>query len=303
MTDVDGLIQWMTHRGQGRWESFKEIVLDVYSGDEEPPKPLWVANTLSRMGVGEFFVDGSNRWRTFAPLIAGTSDGQAVVVGGRTSSFSNQLRSAAAAEDIDIFEEPLQWGLKKVRLYALADESLGRVAHAAGIPFVPHAADKLVRQLPTIIERVSNGQIVRPPRNWAVESFDFSTFQWVDRDIARSAKDFTPSRGVPKRTMFERTDGSFVQMDRRGSVYGAAYDQSIGLLTYDPEHSTLSVPSSAPLPADMERSATLCSGNLPSRQHGLTVFADVRWSVASILLALTGCPLPMSLDESGRTGR
>jgi len=292
MNGVDGLIQWMTHRGQGRWESFKDLVGDIYAHEEQPPKPRWVANTLSMTGVGEFFVSGSNRWRVFAPLIAGISLGQAVVVGGRTATLKEQLRAAATAEGIDLFEEPLRWNVTRIRLYALTDGDLQRVAERTGIPFVPQAADRMIRQAPTLEDRVAQGQRVQAPRNWCVESYDFSTFNWVGRDIAHSAKAFTPSRGVPRYT-FEKADGSLVQMERRESVYAAAFSQSIALLAYDPDSSIVSVPSSAPLPADMERAVALCTGDLPSRENGRSVFAGVRWSVGSVLLALTGCPLPV----------
>src|SRR5579862_6893353 len=440
MNGVDGLIQWMTHRGQGRWESFKDLVGDIYAHEEQPPKPRWVANTLSMTGVGEFFVSGSNRWRVFAPLIAGISLGQAVVVGGRTATLKEQLRAAATAEGIDLFEEPLRWNVTRIRLYALTDGDLQRVAERTGIPFVPQAADRMIRQAPTLEDRVAQGQRVQAPRNWCVESYDFSTFNWVGRDIAHSAKAFTPSRGVPRYTFekadgslvqmerresvyaaafsqsiallaydpeigegvhsvqgsaplhlregrrllgpdgaprirlcgrlqpvhrparirprdrrrrslrpgecpvtpsrrqtapwsrwsaanpsmrppsaspspcshttprsakaftpsrgvprytFEKADGSLVQMERRESVYAAAFSQSIALLAYDPDSSIVSVPSSAPLPADMERAVALCTGDLPSRENGRSVFAGVRWSVGSVLLALTGCPLPV----------
>ncbi len=301
MSDVGGLIQWMSHRGRGRWESFKGVVADVFADDESPPQPVWLANTLSMMGVADFFVKGSNRWQVLAPTIAGTSEGEAVVIGGRTTALGDRLREATAQEGIDLFEEPLRWGLHRVRLYAPADKSLARLGQSAGVPFVPRAADSVVRQAPSIEERVAQGRPVQAPRNWKIESYDFTTFELVSGDAAGTAKVFTPSRGVA-RYMFERADGSLIEMERRNSIYAAAWTRSIPLLHYDPDHSTISTPASAPLPADLARAAALCTGGLPSTHDGRTVFERVRWSVASVLLALTGCSLPVIPVQSGRVG-
>lgn len=299
VTDVDGLIQWLTHRGQGRWESFKEITVDLLASYEPPLKSYGLADALSMMGLADFFVNGTDRWRVFAPTVAGTQEGEAVVVGGRTPRLRDRLREAAAQEGVDLFEEPFRWGVARLRLYALTDGDLRRVAERVGIPFVPQAADRMIRQAPTIDERVGQGHRSQPPRNWMVKSYDFSKPAWTTVDMAHTAKVFTPSRGVP-RYMVERLDGSLVEMERRGTVYAAAYSRSITLLQYDPDRSTVSVPTSAPLPADLARAAALCTGNLPSRENGRIVFAGVRWSVASVLLALTGCPLP--LTQAGATG-
>jgi hypothetical protein len=299
VTDVDELIQWMTHRGQGRWESFKEVTVGLLASNVQPLKSYGLADALSMIGLADFFVNGTDRWRVIAPTVAGTQEGEAVVVGGRTAKLRDRLKEAAGQEGVDVFEELLHGDVARVRLYALTDGDLRRVAERVGIPFVPQAAERMIRQAPTIDERVRQGHRSQPPRNWMVKSYDFSKPAWTIADMAHTAKVFTPSRGVP-RYMVERLDGSFVEMERRGTVYAAAYSRSIALLHYDPDRSTVSVPTSAPLPADLARAAALCTGNLPSRENGRIVFAGVRWSVASVLLALTGCPLPLA--QAGATG-
>jgi hypothetical protein len=119
---------------------------------------------------------------------------------------------------------------------------------------------------------------------------------WVEGNLPLTAKRFKPRKGLRK-WMVELEGGSLVEMESRAAVYAATYSRGIQILEYDSSASTLSMTRTAPLPADLARSVALCDGRLPHQSEGRIVFDGVRWSVASLVLALTGQPLPITHAE------
>jgi len=295
--DTNLLIEWMTHRGGGRWDSFKTGVEIVYNDADAPPSPFRIVDDLTTLGVAEFFIRGTARWRVFTPLLAGlVESSQAIMAGGRTAPLMSALADACVTEEVELAEVVTKRGHRQYRLSAPGIECLARVADRVDLPFVPGASERLCQQVQTMGAQLNGGQPVDAPHNWKVESFDLSTLSWVVGDLGATAKKFTPTRGVP-RYMVTRQDGAHIEMERRAAVYAAAYGRSISLMDYDSASSTLSVPNSAQLPGDLARAAALCNGALPLHRGGRALFEGVPWSVASMLLALTGQPLPITPAE------
>jgi hypothetical protein len=141
VTDAELLVQWMTHRGRGRWDSFKDAVELAYSEEENPPGPYAITDVLSMLGMVEFFVDQTSKWRVFSPMLGGLSLGDAILLGGRTPDITDALKAACKAEGAVLTSEVIRWSLRQYRVSASSDEQLDRVAVQSGLPFVPNVAE------------------------------------------------------------------------------------------------------------------------------------------------------------------
>jgi hypothetical protein len=258
---------------------------------------------LSELAFADFFIDGSNRWRTFVPLLGGLTDSSTVTfVGGRTPLLvETLLRSAERAScQVEVHQSPD--GPDSIRVMGPSEE-IGAVAGEAGVRYVPHLAATLCGLLEPITSVISRAAPGAPPINWSVRSYDFDGLQWVDGLLHRTAYEYQ-SRHGPRRYYVRGPSHASLTLDRRNAVYAAAHARRVPLLSYNEPDRELTVPRSAPLPDPLARVAAACSGDLARERQGQLVYADVPAAIARTLMVAAGQrpPEPHWLTEERGTG-
>lgn len=287
--DCDLLLYWMTHIAQGSWEGFRRSVQQLAQVDDDLPglcRHLRVA--LSDMGYAGFFVDGSQRWKIFPPVLGGLAlrKDACVLSGGRNPSLIAKLESAATARGCQV--ERYAEKLEPTRIYVTGTEKLlAESAAEAHIPYLNNLASSLCESLIPIFEQLEHIEEKRPPINWKVRSFELQSLKWIDGLLPRSACEYTPSYGKPQ-YYYHKRRGRVVPMNKRDAVYASTATADISLVAYDPESSELSTPIEAPLPEQLARIACLCSGLPAHIDRGRLCYGEVPQEIATILQVAVG---------------
>jgi hypothetical protein len=289
MTAGELLLYWLSHVGEGSWPTFRRALsaLQEERGENARAEPGWVRTRLSELAHAEFFIHGSNRWRTFAPLLGGLSDPSiAALAGGRTPLLLETLiRSAEKASCRVEIRQNLD-GPDSVRVMG-SPEAIGAAAREAGVRYVPHLASALCGLLEPITSVISRAAPAAPPINWTVRSYDFDALRWVDGLLHRTAYEYE-SRHGPLRHYVRGPAQELLMLDRRNAVYAAAYARRVSLLSYNESARELTVPRSAPLPDPLARVAVACSGDLAREQERQLVYAEVPPVIARTLMVAAG---------------
>jgi hypothetical protein len=277
----------MTYVREGSWTSFRRALAAVEVDDETAVSTGRITTRLSEMAHARFFIDGGNRWHVFAPLLGGLSEtSQAVLSGGRTPRLVDELTRSCKTEGCDLRIAESPDGPDSIHVTGRL-ENLARAARGAGIHYLPHFARTLCAQLRPIAGVLSSAAPGAPPTNWSVRSFDLQAFRWVDGLLPDAAYEYR-SRHGGLRHFVRGPMHALLELDRRQSVYAAAYLNRVALVSYDQEQRTLSVPRGAPFPEAMARAAASCSGTPALEHDNRLVYRDVPSSVAGVLMAASG---------------
>ena len=282
------LLNWLTYVNEGSWVGFRRALAALTPDDNDGgPTAGRMMSHMSDAAYAEFFVGGTDRWRTFAPLIGGLcTQGKAVLCGGRTSSLINVLaglceRGAVGITAIELIDRP-----DRVMLEG-TPEVLRGVAEGAGVPYVPNLAVALCARLTPMGLRLESASPGAAPTNWSQRSFDLGAMRWVDGFLPDTAYEYRPRRGRPRHYV-RGPRHRLVQLDRHEAIYAAALMNSVAILSYDASHGTLAVPWGAPLPDALARAATACAGMPAVEANGRSVYGDVPSEVAGVLMLAAG---------------
>lgn len=304
MTNGELLLHWATHVREGSWPTFRRALTAVDPDDGEPGATARRMRTrLSEMAHVEFFIGGSNRWRTFAPILAGLCEpSRAVLCGGRTPQLVDALVDSCEKEGCRIDPTGVPDGPDCIRI-AGPPEAVGPAAHGVGITYIPDFA----RTLCSTLERIPAVMGLAPPSaaptNWSVRSFDLDAMRWVDGLLPDTAYEYRSRHGGLRH--YVRGPGrALLLVDRHSAVYAAAYMNRIALLSYEEGPKRLAVPRGAPMPDAMARVAAACLGAPAAQEDGRLVYGGVPTAVAGSLMVAAGQrpPEPNWLSEERGAG-
>lgn len=296
------LLSWMSHMRTGSWFSFLRA-LEALEGQTSasPPSPTQVRVRLEELAHAEFFVGGSNRWRTLAPLLAGLPvSNSAVLVGARTPQLLQRLALSAENSGCGIQIVDGWPGPDRVRMLG-TPRAITAAAREADVPYIDELAAKLAATVEPVRSVLMRAAPTAAPINWSVRSFDLSGLGWVDALLADTAYEYRSRHG--QRMYCVRVKHRLLQLDRRYAVYAAANLHHVPLISYNEDSETLTIPRTAPLPVAMQRTAAMCSGTPATNEDGSLSYSEVPSEIARLLIAAVGQRLPqfrwLTLDRRG----
>jgi hypothetical protein len=304
VTKGELLLHWLTHVREGSWSTFRRALSAVEAaGDDPGPTAVRMSARLSERAHVEFFVDGGNRWRTFAPLLGGLCEpSTAVLTGGRTPRLVDALARSCEQEGGRIEVREMPEGPDMIRV-AGPQETIRRVATGAGLHNVPALASALCAALEPITAALGSAIPGAPPINWSVRSFDLEALRWVDELLPHTAYEYR-SRHGGLRHYVRGAKHMLLELDRRNAVYAAAYLNRVGLISYEEEERRLIVPRGAPLPEATARAVAACSGDPAAEEYGRIIYGSVPPAIAGVVLTTAGQRPPephwMSEQRSAR---
>jgi hypothetical protein len=243
---------------------------------------------FSDLAFGEFFLERTERWRAFTPLLVSSPhDPQhAMLAGVRTPSLVDALTAAAEAVDCKLFEVVVEGQFTNVKIHG---PELGRVAAAVSLAFEPDIGRRLGVHLTTIEAAMRNAPRRTPPRSWSASCFDFARMKWVEGAEHGRALEFTSK--YSERAYFLRLDGGeLLELPKRLSVFAAAALESVQLAAYDSTSREFSVPVTTPLPEPCARAACLAGGRASGVRAHRILYENVPARLAGIILACLDQP-------------
>lgn len=303
MTNGELLLHWFTHVGEGSWPTFRRALSAIAPDEDQDATATRMRIRLSEMGHVGFFINGSNRWRTYTPVLGGLcKPQQAFLSGGRTPRLVRRLARSCEKAACSMAASSASDGLDRI-LVAGPHEAMGQAAREAGLSFVPDIARAMSAELVSLEVILRAAAPAAAPANWSVRSFDLQTLRWVDGLVQDTAYEYR-SRYGPRRHYVRARRHYLLHLERRAAVYAAARLHRLALLSYDAQRERLLVPRGAPLPEAMARVAAACSGMSAAEDGGRLVYVGVPPVIAAVLMVAVGQlpPEPNWLTEGGNAG-
>lgn len=289
--DANKLLHWLSHLGEGSWDSFRKAVEELSVADSSAPGQdvaVKMRFRLSELGDIDFFPEKRRKWQIVPPLLAGFPErqGEAVLCGGRTPAFLASLSAAAETWACSVEQEPRAELPDKVRIRG-EPHALAAVAGTARIKCELDFAADLTRWIVPIQTQLAAAPTEDLMIRWQRKYFDLRAQRWVDEPLRRTACECISQFGR-RATYVQVSRTRTVRMPKREAVYAAASLSGIALALYDAGTRRLSAPMHAPLPDRCARLACVSSGSVGTLNSGRVYYSPVSPRIAEIILAALG---------------
>ena len=281
----DRIIYWMSHVGEGTWAGFKRAVASLAPANADPKEIARLLRTrFSDLGIGEFFIDGTQRWQAFGPLLVSSPHDphHSLLVGARTPDLLEKLRRAVSGSaDCQAFDVVVEGLFTNTKIHG---GDLGAIAKSAGIELERDIGRRLGLSMPNLGDELRRLESLELPRNWKTMSFDYAQLMWREGPEHGSVLEMTSK--YEQRSYFVRgKDGGLTRLPKRLALYAGAAVQRIVLARYDSRSRELSVPTATPLPEACARAACLAGGRASTVQGQRILYENVPARLAGIILA------------------
>ena len=284
----NALLHWMAHLGQGTWAGFKRAVAWLAEPESDVVVEARRLRTrFSDLAFAEFFVDGTDRWRSFRPLLVWSSHqpNEAFLCGARTARIVEDLRVAADESRCKFFELVVDSSFTTVKLHG-TQKQVATAALAARIPFESEIGSRLANDLIPIEDLLRQARRRAPPRSWDVRSFDFGPMRWIDGRSPDTVNEYTSP--YEERLYFLETDDEAIELPKREAIFAAAAWQRMRVLRYEAGSKELLTPWSVPLPEPYARAACVAAGRASVVRGDCIVYERVPPQLAAVLLVGLG---------------
>jgi hypothetical protein len=285
----DLLLEWMSERGSGSWQHFRDA--HAWIGSQAEREPWETASFTARQmsALGHVEVDWSaSRWSAAPPVltILPSAGAHALLTGGRTRALCDRLRKQLDGRE-DVYGLPAieQAFSPSALLIASEDERAAQgLAEDLGVDFSHSVSSQLIKILPPLDSYLGLARSTPAPTGYGVQALDSTELTWLDveDDVEPGLYRYQAPAGF-----------SFRFLDDGGRAF--AVDLAIGIYTELARsgecrrlkwfrgslNGELEVPLRAPLPTLHARAATLCSGLSPQRRGRSLVYVNVPEKIAA----------------------
>lgn len=289
------LLYWMSHLGEGTWESFKNAVAELAQPDERREEVLGdlVTRTrfrLSDIGSVTFSADQRRRWRVIDPVLASFTENpdRGVLCGGRSPALMQLLNAVAKSEQCTIEIRPRP-NLPDLISVIATPAALDKVADACHVRRAADFAEEMIRTFVPISAQLSLAPSGKLMIGWKRQYFDLDSRQWTANPIARTACECISQYGRRK-TFLQVSNTKILELPRREAIYAAASLARAPIVSYDPVSQDLRVPARAPLPEICARLACISCEHIGDLSNGTVRYSPVPRRVARLILASLGQP-------------
>jgi hypothetical protein len=292
--DGNTLIYWMSHLGEGSWQAFCRVIMQLTGqddqADEDQSRKLIQSTRfrLSEVGSVDFAPEKNRRWQVLPPVLAFFPEEphKAVLCGGRSPALVSTLHKLAAEHRCQLQANERPGLPDHITLSGEAD-ALGAIAAGVSIRCSTDFAEELIESFVTIDKHLANAPVQDLMIGWSRRYFDLKSFRWTTDSIPRTVCECT-SRYGRTLTFLQISRTKTVLLPRREAIYGAAAISAVPILNYDPITCVLRVPMHAPLPDACARLACISSCNVGLLDGGFVSYRPISARIAKIILASLG---------------
>jgi hypothetical protein len=287
------LLEWMTHLGSGPWAAFRDTVDEIRGTEDRIEQDVYrsVRIALSDLGHADFFLGSSRHWRVRRPALAALSDRtRHIFIGGRTRALTEKL--AKATSEVGALTTMTEETPGLLRVLVEGDpNTLRSVSADLAIQYLPQAAAQVAANLPRIGQMIETATKTSEPVNWMVRSWSFDDRRWIPDRMNYTVREYANRHGI-RRYLLSTGRFELREVERRASIYCAAFIRGDRFACYSCSDRCLRVPRWAPLPEVYARTACLAGGLPAAVQGGELVFRDVEPAIALTLLVALGQGFP-----------
>ena len=274
----DGLLYYLSHMGELRWEKFKEAV-DNLTGNEFTWKDSTYLTSLARLGYLDYDPMNLDKVVIAPSVLVGTAvEDRYVLVGSRTPNFLKGIEKCISKTGGNLRLIPQQYAPTTIVLTELTETSFTKMKNI-GIHINRAFSAKLSSILPTP-KRTNFPQIETLLSNsW--KKFNIKTLNYEEDshfldnglyEISQYGPDVYVLKSGSDRREVPRDWGEWLLL----STFG----RTTGLISYEKKYQAWCVNRNLLVPLIVDRCATLCSGFPPKRRGDLMYYSDVPVGIA-----------------------
>ena len=306
------LLLWLSARREGSWRQFRAAAEELHStdngfeanessgtGDDEFGLHQRLRLDLECLAHVEFFASSCEEgWRVTPPILAVhpmPNGFRAILCGARSPALHERVIRAGhtlGCETFDSLDVP-----DVIRFVANDISALSEMASQAGIRFQLDAPFAMLAHIPPCDPPSRRRPQSEFPvgADWRIREFDSVTFGWRTTNRQRAQ---TADTGLFEFQLYDRWNyflrwaGGTFKLPRAVALY-IRLSHHRGLLRYDTQTRTLSLPGSCRPPRMLERALVLCSGFPPSFDPATVrlTYTDVPFEIAQFAAELLRQPL------------
>jgi hypothetical protein len=287
------LLYWMSHLGEGTWESFKNAVQELAEPEEKEEDILRILIRrtrfrLSDIGSVDFSVKKRLRWQVLEPVLASFTETpeRAVLCGGRSPLLIEQLEGAAKINQCTFQSQSRLSSPDQILLTGRVD-ALNQVAASCLVKRSVDFAEEMFRQFVPIGAYLAAAPPGELMIGWKRQYFDLNAKQWTEKPILRTACECISQYGR-RMTFLQVSKKRTLVLPRREAIYAAASLAGVPIVSYEISSLTLRVPVQSPLPENYARLACISSGNIGTINDGTISYSPVPRRIAQAILASLG---------------
>lgn len=295
-TSQDLLLEWLSERGSGNWQRFRDAY--AWLGSEVKREPWETASFAARQfsALGHIEIDWSNaRWSAAPPVltILPSAGAHALLTGGRTRELSDRLRAELDGREDAYPLEPIPQELapSAVMIASEDERAVQRLATGLGVAYSYSVSSQLAALLPPLDSYLGLARTTPAPKGYGVQALAGTDLTWVDveddldpglyRYMAPAGYTFRFFDAEERAFAVDLALGVYAELRRTAEVRRLKWFRAS-------VNGELEVPLRASLPTLHARAATLCSGLAPQRRGRSLVYLNVPEDIAQAIARALG---------------
>lgn len=280
----DRLLRFVSEKGCGRWQEFKDAFDFVFMSSDDPAHKAWIkARDLSALGHLEICWGENASWCATPPVLTmlPRSGGRGFITGARTEYFEGRLHELIEEHQLYLHEDLAPHkGPTTILIAFNNNQEAKELASALGIGYTYSVAEELAALLSPLASLIGLCEARDLPMGFENERLDPDVLHWVPVETVSQP-------GLYRCRTFQRNEhrlhlggSSWLNVDPEIGKYEVLRWDGRCVIEYREEAWELAVPARAPLPLLHDRAATLCSGQLARFDSGQLVYQNVPPAVA-----------------------
>ena len=275
----DGLLYYLSHMGELRWEKFKEAV-DNLTGNEFTWKDSTYLTSLARLGHLDYNPMNLDKV-VIAPsvLVETAVRNRYVLVGSRSPDFLEEVKKCVSETGGELHLIPEQYAPTTIMLTELTEASFTEIENL-GIHISRAFSAKLSSILPT--PKRTNFPQLETLFSDLLNKFNINTLKYEEDNhfIGDDGLYEIPQYGPYIYVLKSGSDRRKVPRDWGEWLLLSAFGRTTGLISYEKKSQTWCVKRNLLVPLIVNRCATLCSGFPPTWKGDLTYYSNVPVGIA-----------------------
>ena len=275
----DGLLYYLSHMGELRWEKFKEAV-DNLTGNEFNWKDSTYLTSLARLGHLDYNPTNLDKV-VIAPsvLVETAVKDRYVLVGSRSPDFLEEVKKCVSKTGGELYLIPKQYAPTTIMLTELTEASFTEIENL-GIHISRAFSAKLSSILP--IPKRANFPQLETPFSDLLNKFNINTLKYEEDNhfIGDDGLYEIPQYGPYIYVLKSGSDRRKVPRDWGEWLLLSALGRTTGLISYEKKSQTWCVKRNLLVPLIVDRCATLCSGDPPKWKDNSICYSDVPVGIA-----------------------
>ena len=275
----DGLLFYLSHTGELRWEKFKEAIKRL-AKDNPSYKDSTYLTALARSGHLDYNPMNLDKV-VIAPavLVEAVAENRYILAGSRSPDFLEEVKKCVSETGASLCLIPEQYAPMTIVLTELTQTSFTKI-ESLGVHLSRAFSAKLSAVLPT--PKRTNFPQTETPFSYSQSKFNINTLKYEEDNHFLDADGLyeIPQYGPDIYILKFGSDQRRIPRDWGEWLVLSTFGRTTGLIFYRKASQTWCVKRDLLLPLIVDRCATLCSGFPPKLVRDFFCYSDVPIGIA-----------------------